>query len=87
MNDPLTEALRRRIADQDRVILAAVNARLRLVTELKAYKARTGAAFIDAEQEERLLLALADENEGPLSPAGVRTLFEEILALMKRELS
>ena len=87
MNDPLTDKLRSRIADEDRAILAAVNTRLRLVAELKAHKARTGAEFVDADQEERLLQALVDANAGPLSAAGVRSLFEDILALAKRELS
>ena len=87
MTDPLTDKLRSRIADQDRAILAAINIRLRLVAELKAYKARTGVAFLDPEQEDRVLQTLVDENDGPLSPAGVRALFGEILALMKRELS
>jgi chorismate mutase len=86
MTDPLTEQLRRRIADQDRAILAAFNARLRLVSELRAHKDRTGVAFVDPGQEERLLQALVGENRGPLSNEGVRALFEEILALTKREL-
>lgn len=86
MTDPLTEELRRRIADQDRAILAAVNARLRLVAELSAHKAEAGIEFVDPEQEERLLQALESDNGGPLSAAGVRQLFEEILALTKREL-
>ena len=87
MTDRLTDELRRRIAEQDRVILAAVNARLRAVAELKTHKARSGVEFVDPEQEERLLQALIDENGGPLSPAGVRGLFEAILALAKRELA
>lgn len=87
MTDPLTDKLRSRIADQDRAILAAINTRLRLVAELKAHKARTGVDFLDPEQEDRVLQTLVDENDGPLSPAGVRALFEEILALMKREVS
>jgi chorismate mutase len=86
MTDPLTDDLRRRIAEHDRTILAAVNARLRLVAELKAHKAQTGRDFVDPDQETRLLRSLQDENDGPLSAAGVRALFEEILALTKREL-
>ena len=86
MTDPLTDELRSRIADQDRTILAAVNMRLRLVAQLKAHKRETGAAFVDPEQEERLLQTLVDANAGPLSEKGVRKLFEEILALTKREL-
>jgi chorismate mutase len=79
--------LRSRIADEDRAILAAVNTRLRLVAELRAHKARAGAEFVDHEQEARLLQALVDANAGPLSASGVRSLFEDILALTKRELS
>jgi chorismate mutase len=86
VSDPLTDDLRSHIADQDRTILAAVNERLRLVAELRAHKARTGLEFVDPEQEERLLQTLVDANAGPLSAAGVRALFEEILALTKREL-
>jgi chorismate mutase len=86
VTDPLTDDLRSRIADQDRAILAAVNERLRLVAELRAHKAHTGVEFVDPEQEERLLQTLVDANPGPVSAAGVRALFEEILALTKREL-
>jgi chorismate mutase len=86
VTDPLTEELRSRIADEDRAILAAVNARLRLVAQLKEHKSETGAAFFDPEQEKRVLQTLVDASAGPLSEEGVRKLFEEILALTKREL-
>jgi len=86
VTDPLTEELRSRIAEQDRTILAAVNARLRFVAQLKEHKSGTGAAFVDPDQEERLLQALVDANAGPVSQEGVRKLFEEVLALTKREL-
>jgi chorismate mutase/prephenate dehydratase len=82
------EIARRRaeIAEQDRAILDAMNARLRLVAELKTYKERAGIDFVDADQEERLLRALANANRGPLSARGLQQLFREILALTKREL-
>lgn len=86
MSDPVTDRLRRRIAEQDRAILDAVNRRLQLVAELKAHKAQTGAEFVDRDQEQRLVDALVSDNPGPLSGAGVRRLFREILALIKREL-
>jgi chorismate mutase len=57
------------------------------VAELKAHKAQTKRDFVDPDQETRLLRALQDDNDGPLSASGVRALFEEILALTKRELS
>jgi chorismate mutase len=57
-----------------------------LVAELRVHKDRSGVEFVDPGQEERLLHALVGENRGPLSTDGVRALFEEILALTKREL-
>ena len=85
-DDPNVERFRAELAAQDRTVLDAVNARLRLVAELKRYKADTGLAFVDPEQERRLLDRLAAENDGPLSEEGVRRLFSELLALTKREL-
>ena len=85
-SDPTVERFRAALAAQDRAVLDAVNARLRLVAELKRYKQETGLAFVDPEQERRLLDRLAAENTGPLSEDGVRRLFAELLALTKREL-
>jgi chorismate mutase len=87
VTDELTARLRARIADCDRTVLDAVNARLALVAELHAHKERVGLDFVDAEQEERLLRALEEANNGPLSAGGVRELFVEILALTKREMT
>jgi chorismate mutase len=86
VSDDETARLRELVAEQDRAILAAANARLELVAELKEHKRRIGAAFADPRQEERLLAALERLNAGPMSPDGVRRLFGEILALTKREL-
>jgi chorismate mutase/prephenate dehydratase len=85
-DDPNVERLRGELAQQDDAILAAVNARLRLVAELKRYKEETGLPFVDPEQEQRLLDRIAAVNSGPLSEDGARELFSEILALTKREL-
>jgi len=85
MSDAPVRRLREQIAEWDRAVLDAVNARLRLVAELKRHKEGEGIDFVDADQEERLLQALEQANGGPLSQAGVRKLFEEILALTKRE--
>jgi chorismate mutase / prephenate dehydratase len=86
-DDPTVDRVRAELAAQDRAVLDAVNARLRLVAELKRYKAETGLAFVDPDQERRLLDRLAAENTGPLSEDGVRRLFTELLALTKRELA
>ncbi len=85
-SDPTVDRIRADLAKEDRAILEAVNARLRLVAELKRYKEEAGIPFVDPEQERRLLQRLTAANIGPLSEEGVRELFETILALTKREL-
>ena len=85
--DPHVEELRRRIAARDLALLEAVNARLELVAELKAYKDAIGIDFLDPDREARLVADLQRANGGPLSEEGVRQLIEEVLALTKRELS
>ncbi len=85
-HDPVVRDLRERITDTDRAILAAVNERIELVRELREHKLAQGWDFLDQGREERLLAALAGENSGPLSEAGLRELFGNLLALTKREL-
>jgi len=85
LSDQLIRRLREQIAERDRAILDAVNARLKLVTKLKRHKEAQGIDFVDPEQEERLLQVLERANAGPLSPDGLRRLWKEILALTKRE--
>ena len=85
-SDPNLERLRAELAKEDRAILAAVNARLRLVAELKRYKDEADIPFVDPEQERRVLERLAAANTGPLSEEGLRELFTTVLALTKREL-
>ena len=79
--------LREQISALDRQILDAVNTRLELVARLRRHKEENGIAFLDPGREEWLLRHLADANAGPLSEQGVRELFGEILALVKRELA
>jgi chorismate mutase len=84
-DDPLIKQLRQQISDTDRSIVDAVNARLRLVARIKTYKESRGIDFIDPEREEWMLQYLTRANRGPLSPDGLKELFEEILDLTKRE--
>jgi chorismate mutase len=86
-HDPVVRELRDRIAAADRALLAAVNDRLELVRELRAHKLEQGWDFIDQRREARLVDALARENPGPLSEAGLRGLFADVLALSKREVA
>jgi chorismate mutase len=85
--DPLVRDLRTRITEVDRALLAAANERLELVRELKAHKRANGWDFVDPEREAQLLASLAAENPGPLTEAGVRRLFADVLDLTKRELA
>jgi chorismate mutase len=84
-DDPLIKQLRQQISDTDRSIVDAFNARLRLVARLKGYKESRGIDFLDPEREEWMLQYLTRANRGPLSPDGLRELFEEVLDLTKRE--
>jgi chorismate mutase len=84
--DPEIGELRAQIAELDRTIVDAVNARLQLVERLKAHKEAHGISFLDVRQERKVLRDLAGYNPGPLSEKGLRELVGEILDLMKREL-
>jgi chorismate mutase len=84
--DETVESYRKRIAAADRALVEALNARIGLVAELKAYKEARGIAFLDPDRERALLRALQEVNPGPLSEDGLRGLVEHVLALTKREL-
>ena len=86
-DDPLIRQLREQISDADRTMIEAINARLRLVARLKAYKESRGLSFVDPEREEWMLSYLSRANRGPLSADGLRELFQEILDLTKREVA
>jgi chorismate mutase len=85
MGDPM-EDLRSAISANDQRIVEAVNARLRLVSELWDLKQELGVARIDPERERALRDHLAAANAGPLSASGLDDLIGDLLALTKREL-
>jgi chorismate mutase len=80
------EELRARIAENDREIVALVNARLRLVAELWRLKKERGAPRLDPEREALLRASLTAANDGPLTSDGLDRLVGELLALTKDEL-
>ena len=86
MQDDRVSELRRRIGENDRAIVDAVNLRLRLVAELWRLKDERGDARLDPDRERRLRQELGTANEGPLSTEGLDRLVDELLALTKREL-
>ncbi len=84
--DDFIRGLRRELSDLDRGIIEAINARLELVSRLKAYKESRGMSFIDPDREEWMLQYLARANRGPLSAKGLEEIYKDILDLTKREL-
>jgi chorismate mutase len=85
--DPVIRQLRHQVSDNDRALIEAINARLRLVTKLKQYKESRGMDFIDPEREEWMLRDMTRANRGPLSPEGLEQIYTAILDLTKREVS
>jgi len=80
------DAIRQEITRNDEAIVAAVNRRLALVTELWELKAQLGLDTVDPDRERLLREALAAASQGPLSPAGLDRLVTELLDLTKTEL-
>jgi chorismate mutase len=78
--------IRREIAENDEAIVAAVNRRLALVTELWELKAQRGLGTVDPGRERLLRETLTAANTGLLSPAGLDRLVTDLLDLTKREL-
>jgi chorismate mutase len=85
--DPVIRQFREQISDNDRAIVDAVNRRLKLVAQVKAYKESRGLGFVDPEREEWMLQYLSRANRGPLSAKGLQELFRTILDLSKREVA
>jgi chorismate mutase len=85
MTDPVLVELRRQISEIDRSIIEAFNRRLEVVAKIKRHKDEHGIAFVDPEREATMVAQLSSENHGPLTEAGLRTLYAELLALTKRE--
>jgi chorismate mutase len=87
MTDDVVNGLRAEITELDREILALVNRRLETVARLKRHKDEHGIAFVDAGRERQMFEDRVRENGGPLSEAGLRSFYAELLALTKREIS
>lgn len=85
--DPVLSQFREQVSETDRAILGAVNTRLQLVAQIKAYKVSRGIDFLDPERERSMLDDLAQANGGPLTAEGLRELFTTILDLTKREVA
>jgi len=84
-NDPAIQELRQQLTDNDVRIVEALNARLKLVAQLKRVKEERGFDFLDPAREEWMLQYLTQANAGPLSAEGLREIYTELLDLTKRE--
>jgi chorismate mutase len=85
--DPVIRQLREQVSDNDRALIEAINARLRLVAKLKSYKESRGIDFVDPEREEWMLRDMSRANRGPLSEDGLEEIYTALLDLTKREVS
>ena len=79
--------MREQVSDNDRALIEAINARLRLVAKLKSYKESRGFDFVDPDREEWMLRDVSRSNRGPLSQDGLEEIYTAILDLSKREVS
>lgn len=85
--DPVIRQLRAQVSDNDRALVEAINARLRLVRQLKEYKESKGFDFVDPQREEWMVRDLLRANRGPLSREGLEEIYAALLDLTKREVS
>ena len=85
MTDDVVNSLREEITAIDRELVALVNRRIATVARLKRHKDEHGIAFVDPDREARMVAERVRENGGPLSEAGLRAFYAELLALTKRE--
>ena len=84
--DPLIRQLREQLSDVDRGLVDAINARLKIVAQLKRYKESRGIEFVDPEREEWMFSYLARANRGPLTAEGLREVYGAVLDVTKREM-
>jgi chorismate mutase / prephenate dehydratase len=85
MDDPVVASYRERISAADDEVLAAVNARLQLVSELHAHKRRSGHPLFDGAREQDVVARAIARNTGPLSDEGVAALYGLLLPLCTSE--
>lgn len=85
MDDPVVAEYRTRISAADDDLLAALNHRLELVSELHAHKREHGYPLFDGGREHAVVERAIARNPGPLSDNGVRELYALLLPLCTTE--
>ncbi len=86
-DDPVIRQYRDQISDNDLKIIDAINKRLKLVKQLKAYKEQHGVEFVDPAREEWMLTFVSRANKGPLSGEALSELYRHLVDVTKREAS
>lgn len=84
-DDPVVQQFRQQISDNDLKIVDALNTRLTLVKQLRAYKEQQGYDFVDPAREERMLTFVSEANQGPLSDEALVELYRHLVEVSKRE--
>ncbi|GHB94582.1 prephenate dehydratase [Cerasicoccus arenae] len=74
--------VREKIDGIDREIIAKLNERFRLASEVARVKHKAGLPIYHPGREEALLRKLAEINPGPLSESGMRAIYREIISAM-----
>jgi chorismate mutase / prephenate dehydratase len=85
--DPVIRQFREQISDNDLKILALINKRLKLVSQLKTYKEEHRVEFFDPDREKWMLTFVSRANSGPLTREGLEDIYTQLLALTKKELA
>ncbi len=68
----------------DGQLLALLNTRARLATQLVKVKREAGMGIVDAERERQVLTRLRQTNKGPLDEAAVTRIFMRIIREARR---
>ena len=71
--------LRERVDEVDSELIRALNERARIVQEIMALKAESGAPVYDPKREEEILRRVVEMNTGPIYDSSMRDIFELIL--------
>ncbi|HET6884795.1 MAG TPA: chorismate mutase [Rubrobacteraceae bacterium] len=71
--------LRERVDEVDSELIRALNERARIVQEIMALKAESGAPVYDPKREEEILRRVVEMNAGPIYDSSMRDIFELIL--------
>jgi chorismate mutase len=83
--DAVVRELREQISANDRVIVEAINRRLQLLEQMLARKLEQGHPLYDPERESRMLKALEELNEGPISTGALAEIYQALLEVTQRE--